>query len=63
MIASSAVSRHHAQIKPVSGGHWIVDLSSRNGTQLNGERFRGESRWLVNGDTVVAAARRCAPDR
>ncbi len=52
-IASSAVSRHHAQIKPVSGGFWIVDLSSRNGTQLNGERFRGESRWLVNGDTVV----------
>jgi ABC-type multidrug transport system ATPase subunit/ABC-type multidrug transport system permease subunit len=52
-IASSAVSRHHAQIKPVAGGHWIVDLSSRNGTQLNGERFRGESRWLVNGDTVV----------
>ncbi|MEA2141815.1 MAG: transport system ATP-binding/permease protein [Solirubrobacteraceae bacterium] len=52
-IASSAVSRHHAQIKPVSGGHWVVDLSSRNGTQLNGERFRGESRWLVNGDTVV----------
>lgn len=52
-IPSSAVSRHHGQIKPVSGGHWIVDLSSRNGTQLNGERFRGESRWLVNGDTVV----------
>ena len=52
-IASNAVSRHHAQIKPVTGGVWIVDLSSRNGTQLNGERFRGESRWLVNGDTVV----------
>ena len=52
-IPSNAVSRHHAQIKPVSGGHWIVDLSSRNGTQLNGERFRGESRWLANGDTVV----------
>jgi ABC-type multidrug transport system ATPase subunit/ABC-type multidrug transport system permease subunit len=53
VIASNAVSRHHAVIKPVSGGHWIVDLSSRNGTQLNGERFRGESRWLTNGDTVL----------
>ncbi|MDP1849488.1 MAG: FHA domain-containing protein [Solirubrobacteraceae bacterium] len=52
-IASNAVSREHAQIKRVSGGYWIVDLSSRNGTQLNGERFRGESRWLVNGDTVL----------
>jgi ABC-type multidrug transport system ATPase subunit/ABC-type multidrug transport system permease subunit len=52
-IPGNAVSRHHAQIKPVAGGHWVVDRSSRNGTQLNGERFRGESRWLVNGDTVV----------
>jgi ABC-type multidrug transport system ATPase subunit/ABC-type multidrug transport system permease subunit len=52
-IPSSAVSRHHARITPVAGGHWIVDLSSRNGTQLNGERFRGESRWLANGDTVL----------
>lgn len=52
-IPSSAVSRHHARISPVPGGHWVVDLGSRNGTQLNGERFRGESRWLANGDTVV----------
>jgi ABC-type multidrug transport system ATPase subunit/ABC-type multidrug transport system permease subunit len=52
-IPSSAVSRHHARISTVPGGHWIVDLGSRNGTQLNGERFRGESRWLANGDTVV----------
>ena len=52
-IASSAVSREHAQIKPVPGGYWIVDLNSRNGTQVNGERIRGESRWLVNGDTVL----------
>jgi ABC-type multidrug transport system ATPase subunit/ABC-type multidrug transport system permease subunit len=52
-IPSKAVSRHHARIAPVPGGHWIVDLGSRNGTQLNGERVRGESRWLANGDTVM----------
>ncbi len=52
-IASSAVSRQHAQIKPAPGGYWIVDLNSRNGTQVNGERIRDESRWLVNGDTVL----------
>ena len=52
-IASSAVSREHAQIKPAPGGYWIVDLNSRNGTQVNGERIRDESRWLVNGDTVL----------
>ncbi len=52
-IPSNAVSRHHARIAPVSGGYCVVDLGSRNGTLLNGERFRGESRWLANGDTVV----------
>src|SRR5437867_2732183 len=52
-IPHSSVSRHHARITPVPGGYWIVDLDSRNGTQLNGERFRGESRWLSNGDTIV----------
>jgi ABC-type multidrug transport system ATPase subunit/ABC-type multidrug transport system permease subunit len=52
-IASKAVSREHARIVPVTGGYWIVDLGSRNGTLLNGERFYGESRWLANGDTIV----------
>jgi ABC-type multidrug transport system ATPase subunit/pSer/pThr/pTyr-binding forkhead associated (FHA) protein/ABC-type multidrug transport system permease subunit len=37
----------------VPGGHWVVDLGSRNGTVLNGERFYGESRWLANGDTIT----------
>ncbi|MCZ4492439.1 MAG: modulated efflux pump with fused ATPase and integral rane subunit [Conexibacter sp.] len=52
-IPSKAVSRHHARIVQVPEGFWIVDLGSRNGTLLNGERFYGESRWLANGDTVV----------
>ena len=50
-IPSGAVSRHHAEIRPMQGGFCVVDLGSRNGTQLNGERFRGEARWLANGDT------------
>jgi ABC transport system ATP-binding/permease protein len=37
----------------VRGGYCVTDLESRNGTQLNGERFRGEARWLTSGDTVV----------
>ena len=52
VIARHSVSRRHARISQVPGGYWITDLESRNGTQLNGERFRGESRWLANGDTV-----------
>jgi pSer/pThr/pTyr-binding forkhead associated (FHA) protein len=31
----------------------VADLGSTNGTYLNGERLRGESRWLSNGDTVM----------
>ena len=47
------MSRHHAKIEAEQGGFWIADLGSRNGTQVNGERFRGEARWLANGDTIV----------
>jgi ABC-type multidrug transport system ATPase subunit/ABC-type multidrug transport system permease subunit len=52
-IAKDAVSRHHARIEAVQGGYRITDLGGHNGTQLNGERFRDESRWLANGDTIV----------
>src|SRR4051812_1272693 len=52
-IPSQAVSRQHARITAVPDGYWIVDLGSRNGTVLNGERFYGESRWLANGDTIM----------
>ncbi len=52
-IAKDAVSRHHARIEAAQGGYRISDLGSRNGTQRNGERFRSDSRWLANGDTMV----------
>jgi ABC-type multidrug transport system ATPase subunit/ABC-type multidrug transport system permease subunit len=51
-IPKEGVSRNHARIEAAQGGYWIADLGSRNGTKLNGERFRGESRWLANGDTI-----------
>ena len=47
----------------MQGGYWIADLGSRNGTQLNGERFRGEARWLANGDTIVDRRRGAALPR
>jgi ABC-type multidrug transport system ATPase subunit/ABC-type multidrug transport system permease subunit len=52
-IAKDAVSRYHARIEAVPGGYRIADVGSHNGTQLNGERFRDESRWLSDGDTIV----------
>lgn len=37
-IADPRVSRRHAAVRPTPGGWEIVDLDSRNGTWLNGER-------------------------
>ena len=53
VIANDAVSRRHAQLTREPEGHRITDLGSANGTRLNGERFRSDSRWLANGDSVV----------
>jgi ABC-type multidrug transport system ATPase subunit/pSer/pThr/pTyr-binding forkhead associated (FHA) protein len=53
IIPKDSVSRRHARISAEDGGHWITDLGSRNGTVLNGERFRDEARWLSSGDTAV----------
>jgi ABC-type multidrug transport system ATPase subunit/ABC-type multidrug transport system permease subunit len=53
VISKDSVSRRHARISLEDGGHWITDLGSRNGTVLNGERFRDEARWLSSGDTAI----------
>ncbi|MGI8438622.1 MAG: FHA domain-containing protein [Thermoleophilaceae bacterium] len=48
VISAETASRHHARVD----GHSVTDLGSGNGTYLNGERLRGESRPLSPGDTV-----------
>src|SRR6516165_5289793 len=47
-----AVSRRHAQIDLRGLGHWeIVDLSSRNGTYVNGQQLQPKlPRILAEGD-------------
>jgi diguanylate cyclase (GGDEF)-like protein len=50
VIASSSVSRRHASIEPVDGGHLIRDLDSKNGTLVNGTRVA--SQMLCDGDLV-----------
>jgi ABC transport system ATP-binding/permease protein len=52
-IASERVSRHHARFELAPEGYAVTDLDTRNGTYLNGERLRGESRLLTSGDTVT----------
>jgi pSer/pThr/pTyr-binding forkhead associated (FHA) protein len=40
-IDSPYVSRTHARIEWLDGALWLVDLGSRNGSLLNGERWKG----------------------
>lgn len=49
----SGVSRAHAMIEHRPDGYWLVDLTSRNGTFLNGERVGDDAVRLVDSDRVV----------
>src|SRR3954468_12483927 len=53
VLQGELVSRHHARIAPSRGAWYVSDLDSMNGTFLNGERLRGDSRWLASGDTIT----------
>jgi len=45
-----AVSSRHARVEDRGGKLWVVDLGSRNGTLVNGERV--QERALAPGDIV-----------
>jgi pSer/pThr/pTyr-binding forkhead associated (FHA) protein len=49
------VSRHHCLLTVGNDGAWIRDLSSRNGTFVNGRRVAWE-RPLRDGDLIWVAA-------
>jgi hypothetical protein len=46
------VSRYHAEIEHRFDGYWLTDLSSINGTTVNGEALHGD-RPLNDGDHIV----------
>lgn len=50
-LTDYTVSRRHAEVRPVAGGWHIVDLSSANGTYLNGQRVERDTR-LKHGDQI-----------
>jgi ABC transport system ATP-binding/permease protein len=52
LLPSPRVSRQHARVERASDGWQVTDLRSANGTILNGERLRGDTRPLETGDTI-----------
>jgi len=50
-ILDDGVSRHHARLRYDTGGLWVSDLDSRNGTFVNGNKITAPTA-LQNGDKV-----------
>ena len=48
VLASQFVSRQHAEVRAVDGRFELVDLGSRNGTVLNGQRLEANTPVALN---------------
>src|SRR4051794_29514492 len=53
VLTSGLVSPRHARITARDGRYELIDLDSRTGTYLNGERFVGAKRPLTAGDSLA----------
>ena len=49
----SFVSGHHALLRAEANSFYVSDLDSRNGSELNGAKFKGLTRALSPGDRVT----------
>jgi phosphoserine phosphatase RsbU/P len=50
ILNDPSISRFHAEIRPQNGSFYVVDVGSKNGTIVNGERVT--ERKLVHGDRI-----------
>ena len=50
-VADPNVSRRHAEVRQEGAAHWVVDLDSTNGTEVNGRRLKRAK--LRPGDTIT----------
>ena len=55
VVDNPYVSRQHAEIKRERGGYLLRDLSSKNGTFVNGARLSGDGHWLRTSDRIELA--------
>jgi ABC transport system ATP-binding/permease protein len=53
VLADERASRHHARITRSDGQFVLIDLGSRHGTYLEGERVSRQSRPLESGDAIA----------
>ncbi|MDD5544747.1 MAG: SpoIIE family protein phosphatase [Acidobacteriia bacterium] len=51
VLNDPSISRFHAEIRPAGVDYLVVDLNSKNGTWINGERIR--ERKLTHGDRLT----------
>ena len=55
VVDNPYVSRQHAEIRRERGGYLIRDLSSKNGTFVNGARLASDGHWLRTSDRIELA--------
>jgi hypothetical protein len=53
-LSDPNVSRRHAEVRQEGAAHWVVDLDSTNGTEVNGRRLKRAK--LRPGDTIVVGS-------
>ena len=53
-VADQNVSRRHAEVRQEGAAHWVVDLDSTNGTEVNGRRLKRAK--LRPGDTITVGS-------
>lgn len=51
VLDDPSVSRHHAEVRLEPEGHWLIDLGSTNGTEVNGQRV--DRAKLDTGDVIT----------
>ena len=56
VVSEKGVSRHHASLVKTDAGYQLRDLSSTNGTFLNGRRIDDKDHLLKDSDTIRLAA-------
>jgi hypothetical protein len=53
-VSDPNVSRRHAEVRQEGAAHWVIDLNSTNGTEINGRRLKRAK--LRPGDTITVGS-------